>query len=61
MVFEETENESLYCGMKGMMGRGGIGSGHKGIGTKDTVEYDILKKWIPNDYQDYLSLMNWWK
>jgi hypothetical protein len=36
----------IYVGMKGMPGREGIGSGHKGMGIFD-YDQSILRKWIP--------------
>jgi hypothetical protein len=56
------DDESLYCGMKGMPGRMGIGSGHRAsIGIRDNPSKDILRKWIPNNYNDYLQLMSYYK
>ena len=42
--------------MKGLPGREGIGSGHKGIGSQDNG-MNILKSWISNanDFNIYLS------
>lgn len=53
------KDKSLYVGMKGMPGRRGIGSGHKGIGAKDTNNLDVLHGWIPNlqDCEIYISLL----
>jgi hypothetical protein len=45
----------LYVGMKGMPGRPGIGAGHRGGGRKD-FQYEVLKKWMPNDYKFYVDL-----
>jgi hypothetical protein len=47
----------IYVGMKGMSGRDGIGSGHKGIGLFD-YDMSTLKKWIidPNHYKMYADL-----
>lgn len=52
------KDKSLYVGMKGMPGRKGIGSGHKGIGPEDTPEYNVLHGWIPNedDFKIYSKL-----
>lgn len=44
--------EFLYVGMKGMPGRTGIGSGHKGLGRFDP-NFTMLKTWIKNG--DHLS------
>ena len=52
------KDKSLYVGMKGMPGRKGIGSGHKGIGTKDTPKYNVLHEWIPQeeDFNVYINM-----
>jgi len=50
--------ESLYCGMKGMPGRIGIGAGHRhnvGWYIKD-IDNKVLKQWIPKDYLEYLKI-----
>lgn len=47
--------ECLYVGMKGLPGRPGIGAGHRGGGRKD-FQYEVLKKWMPNDYKFYVDL-----
>ena len=55
-------DDSLYAGMKGMPGRGGIGSGHKdSIGMRDSFDKAVLKKWVPNNYTDYLKLLELWR
>lgn len=46
-IFDD-KKKSLYVGMKGLPGRGGIGSGHKGIGTHDPTG-SKLREWIWND------------
>jgi len=55
-VFFDRE-KSLYCGMKGMTGRKGIGWAHnENDGRfKDDIDYEILKRWIPEDYKIYLE------
>ncbi|MCK9544491.1 MAG: glycosyltransferase [Novosphingobium sp.] len=55
LIFEDKDN-SIYCGMKGMMGRKGIGCGHTGEGEPDR-DRQKLKEWIPKDYQDYLNIV----
>ncbi len=50
--------DSLYCGIKGLPGRFGIGIGHnpkayKKIDAKRTK----IKEWVPNDYQCYLDMI----
>lgn len=49
------DKESLYAGMKGLPGRNGIGSGHdvNSYQYQDTRAFDVLKKWVPNDYKVY--------
>lgn len=50
----------LYLGIKGLPGRSGIGIGHKPTtygNVKDTNDKDVLKKWVPEDYQVYLDIM----
>ena len=42
-VFED--EKYIYVGMKGLPGRTGIGSGHKGMGAVD-YEGSVLKKWV---------------
>jgi len=53
------DKESLYAGIKGMAGRGGIGSGHNPISyASHDTNRNILKKWIPKDYQVYLDIIS---
>lgn len=54
-LFDDGMKDCLYVGMKGMPGRPGIGSGHKGIGRPDPQGV-ILHQWMPKDYQIYLDL-----
>jgi hypothetical protein len=42
-IFEDMKY--MYVGMKGLPGRTGIGSGHKGMGAVD-YEGSVLKKWV---------------
>lgn len=51
--------EYLYVGMKGMPGRSGIGSGHKGVGRFD-ANHALLKVWIKNQehLDQYLKLQD---
>jgi hypothetical protein len=51
--------KSLYVGIKGLPGRNGLGSGHSAqrYHTHDTKDKQILRKWIPADYQIYLDVM----
>lgn len=46
LIDDNINNQFLYVGMKGMPGRSGIGSGHRGIGRFDSHQL-MLKKWIP--------------
>lgn len=55
------DNKKLFCGIKGLSGRNGIGIGHdSGFNKyqKDSIKYDKLKEWIPNDYKEYLKIIN---
>lgn len=54
IIFDDFKN--TYVGMKGMLGRYGIGSGHNGIGQKDD-DRKVLRSWVPNqeDYEIYTS------
>ena len=53
-LFDDGLVNCLYVGMKGMPGRQGIGSGHKGIGRVDE-NFKMLKNWIARteDFQLY--------
>ena len=56
------KEQSLYCGIKGLPGRFGIGIGHnpKVYKKHDDIQRSKLKEWIPNDYQYYLNVLaNW--
>ena len=57
-IFKD-EQVSLYCGIKGLPGRAGIGIGHKPKTYKDQDDQErgILRQWIPRDYQVYLDLL----
>ena len=58
-LFDDGEDDPLYVGMKGLPGRIGVGCGHKnGNWYKEDHEHNILKKWIPKDYVDYMKLIN---
>jgi len=59
LIFTDNIN-SLYVGMKGMPGRKGIGSGHRGIGAKD-INLSILKKWVrkKEDLEIYMGVLSW--
>lgn len=51
----------LYLGIKGLPGRTGIGAGHNPTlyrGIRDTADRPVLKKWVPQDYQIYLDILN---
>ena len=54
LLFHDGNENCLYVGMKGLVGRKGIGSGHRGLGNKD-INHRILKQWIPLDYKHYLN------
>jgi glycosyltransferase involved in cell wall biosynthesis len=57
--------EPLYVAMKGMMGRGGVGNGHKNINdqTPDSRDRKMLRKWIPNErhFDIYAAISNKYK
>lgn len=55
VLFHDGDEDCLYVGMKGMPGRAGIGSGHKGIGRHDS-RGAILRKWMPIDCEKYLAI-----
>lgn len=57
-IFDDSDNP-LYVGMKGLPGRSGIGSGHKGVGIKDAGMLK-LKEWIirAEDFTMYEQLKN---
>jgi len=48
----------LYCGIKGMEGRKGIGWAHeeKLYRMSEDVNNEVLKQWIPKDYLEYLKI-----
>jgi glycosyltransferase involved in cell wall biosynthesis len=48
----------LYCGIKGMPGRAGIGAGHNIEFNRYQSDTDrrVLKQWIPEDYTTYLNI-----
>lgn len=52
-------DEPLYVGIKGLPGREGVGIGHqtRAYRTRDGVNREILKRWIPRDYQVYLDYL----
>lgn len=54
-VLFDDGKDYLYVGMKGMPGRKGIGSGHKGIGRPDS-RFSTLAQWIPDDWKTYFDL-----
>ena len=54
IIFDDN-SQPLYVGMKGLPGREGIGSGHKGTGALDNGR-NILKSWVnTNDFNTYIS------
>lgn len=56
IIFEDF-GKSLYAGMKGLPGRKGIGAGHTNTNYfAQDKDYQVLKQWIPKDYQDYIEL-----
>ena len=58
-LFEDT-NLPLYCGMKGLPGRAGIGGGHNPAmyrNRKDGADRAMLKAWVPGDYRVYMEAL----
>ncbi len=51
-------DKSLYCGIKGLQGRKGIGWAHNSWNPRLLTDknHTLLKQWIPKDYQIYLDL-----
>ena len=51
------DDKILNVGMKGMPGRGGVVRAHNpGFPHYKDDTDDILKQWIPNDYEVYLNM-----
>jgi hypothetical protein len=50
----------LYCGIKGLPGRAGIGVGHRSSTYHliDTPDRATLRQWVPKDYQVYLDILS---
>lgn len=61
-VFMDSDENPLYVGIKGLPGRGGIGRGHDPAfylrEKRDDGTKQILKSWIPKDYEIYLDVLN---
>lgn len=56
ILFDDGLKDCLYVGMKGMPGRVGIGAGHRSNGGIPDRNNEMLKIWMPNDYETYLGL-----
>jgi hypothetical protein len=53
LIFDDYD-DILYLGIKGMPGRGGIGSGHNfGNHYKKDLNYVKLKSWLRDDFKFY--------
>lgn len=56
------DTDHLFCGIKGMPGRGGISSGHTGYeqyySIIDTPDRRVLKEWVPDNFRYYLEIVN---
>lgn len=54
------DEHNIFTSMKGIPGRAGIGGGHKETlyRNRDTADREMLKQWIPRDYQVYIDLFN---
>ncbi len=58
IVFDDGDDNPLYCGIKGLPGRKGMGIGHTDFaGLHPDSGNQMLKKWIPEDYKEYLKLI----
>jgi len=59
LLFSDSD-QPLYCGIKGLPGRPGIGIGHRTASYHlvDTSDRAILKRWVPKDYQVYLDILS---
>lgn len=55
-----SDEHNIFTSMKGLPGRAGIGGGHKETiyRNHDTADREMLKRWIPKDYQVYIDLFN---
>lgn len=51
---------SLYCGIKGLPGRGGIGAGHREnlYRSKDSGNRTQLREWVPVDFSYYFDILS---
>lgn len=55
------EEAPLYCGIKGLPGRSGIGLGHSIALYRDRwtdKDRSVLKRWVPNDWIAYMDIVN---
>ena len=55
------EQASLYCGIKGLAGRSGIGLGHSTTLYRDRwtdTDRSVLKRWVPDDWPVYMDIVN---
>jgi len=58
IIFDDGDDRPIYCGIKGLPGRPGMGIGHQhSAGFYPDPERQMLKKWIPDNYDAYLRLM----
>jgi len=59
LLFDDGIESNLYVGMKGLPGRMGIGCGHREYKEylKDTPDREVLRRWIPGNYQHYLDIL----
>jgi glycosyltransferase involved in cell wall biosynthesis len=54
------DDKPLYLGIKGLPGRNGIGMGHNPsmYRMQDTNKREMLKRWVPKDYQVYMDILS---
>jgi hypothetical protein len=58
IVFDDGDDNPLYCGIKGLPGRKGMGIGHTDFpGLHPDPGNQMLKKWIPKDHEEYIKLI----
>ena len=56
----EDRAKSLYCGIKGLPGRAGIGAGHReGLyRAQDSAHRPQLREWVPVDFSYYFDILS---
>jgi hypothetical protein len=58
IVFDDGDSDVLCLGIKGLPGRAGIGQGHlhRFYTQHDNDNFDVLKRWIPKAFCEYIAL-----